>query len=161
MLVSYHSLYSGHHHHRLSINVLGGCIGGDTHRKLNNIRSITNLLPTHSFKFSNAIKSIGFGSCNSRLICKNNAMNDRSINGISAEEVVLYEEGGRKRKVKCEVEVVSWRERRVKSEVEVNADVDSVWKALTDYERLADFIPNLIFRFVEIEIVSVHFEIIS
>lgn len=88
-------------------------------------------------------------------------MNDRSINGISAEEVVLYEEGGRKRKVKCEVEVVSWRERRVKSEVEVNADVDSVWKALTDYERLADFIPNLIFRFVEIEIVSVHFEIIS
>ncbi|XP_024984427.1 uncharacterized protein LOC112520315 isoform X2 [Cynara cardunculus var. scolymus] len=78
-----------------------------------------------------------------RCVCKN-AMNG-TINGISAEEVVLYEEGGKKRKVKCEVEVISWRERRVKSEVEVDADVDSVWNALTDYERLADFIPNLIF----------------
>lgn len=72
---------------------------------------------------------------------------DGTVNGISAEEVVLYEEGGRRRKVKCEVEVISWRERRVKSEVEVDADVDSVWKVVTDYERLADFIPNLIFRY--------------
>ncbi|GJZ37761.1 nucleotide-binding alpha-beta plait domain-containing protein, partial [Tanacetum coccineum] len=71
------------------------------------------------------------------------SMNNGSL--INAEEVVLYEEGGKKRKVKCEVEVISWRERRVKSQVEVDADVDSVWTALTDYERLADFIPNLIF----------------
>ncbi|KAI3513156.1 hypothetical protein L1887_20483 [Cichorium endivia] len=28
----------------------------------------------------------------------------------------------------------------------VDADVDSVWNALPDYERLADFIPNHIFR---------------
>lgn len=72
-------------------------------------------------------------------------MNGTINGGINAEEVVLYEEGGRIRKVKCEVEVISWRERRVKSEVQVDADVDSVWNALTDYERLADFIPNLIF----------------
>ncbi|PWA69416.1 cyclase/dehydrase [Artemisia annua] len=71
--------------------------------------------------------------------------NERLKNEISAEEVVLNEEGGKKRKVKCEVEVISWRERRVKSQVEVDADVESVWTALTDYERLADFIPNLIF----------------
>nr|XP_043609044.1 uncharacterized protein LOC122580962 [Erigeron canadensis] len=75
----------------------------------------------------------------------NNGSSSSSSSVVSAEEVVLYEEGGKKRKVNCEVEVVSWRERRVKAEVQVNADVDSVWKALTDYERLADFIPNLIF----------------
>lgn len=48
------------------------------------------------------------------------------------------------RKVKCEVEVISWRERRIKAEIVVNADVDSVWDSLTDYERLADFVPNLV-----------------
>ncbi|XP_075084094.1 uncharacterized protein LOC107820383 [Nicotiana tabacum] len=46
--------------------------------------------------------------------------------------------------VRCEVEVVSWRERRIKAEIPVNADVNSVWNALTDYERLADFVPNLV-----------------
>lgn len=56
-------------------------------------------------------------------------------------EVVL---GGKK--VKCEVEVVSWRERRIRAEISVNADVESVWSSLTDYERLADFIPNLVRR---------------
>ncbi|KAL6338799.1 hypothetical protein AAG906_023949 [Vitis piasezkii] len=54
------------------------------------------------------------------------------------------EEG--ERKVHCEVEVISWRERRIKAEILVNADIESVWDALTDYERLADFIPNLVCR---------------
>ncbi|OWM76350.1 hypothetical protein CDL15_Pgr028220 [Punica granatum] len=48
------------------------------------------------------------------------------------------------RKVHCEVEVISWRERKIKAEILVNADVESVWNALTDYEHLADFIPNLV-----------------
>ncbi|KAK6128372.1 hypothetical protein DH2020_037884 [Rehmannia glutinosa] len=58
------------------------------------------------------------------------------------EEELLV--GFGERKVKCEVEVISWRERRIKAEISVNADVESVWNALTDYERLADFIPNLV-----------------
>lgn len=48
----------------------------------------------------------------------------------------------------CEVDVVSWRERRIKARVPVAADVESVWSVLTDYERLANFIPNLIYRSV-------------
>ncbi|KAL3502213.1 hypothetical protein ACH5RR_036662 [Cinchona calisaya] len=48
------------------------------------------------------------------------------------------------RKVHSEIEVISWRERRIKAEIVVNADVESVWDSLTDYERLADFIPNLV-----------------
>ncbi|MCD7454779.1 hypothetical protein HAX54_026073 [Datura stramonium] len=51
---------------------------------------------------------------------------------------------GLEKKVRCEVEVVSWRERKIKAEIFVNADVDSVWNSLTDYERLADFVPNLV-----------------
>ncbi|KAE8735801.1 hypothetical protein F3Y22_tig00000329pilonHSYRG00028 [Hibiscus syriacus] len=50
----------------------------------------------------------------------------------------------RNKRVHCELEVLSWRERRIKADISVSADIDSVWDALTDYERLADFIPNLI-----------------
>jgi hypothetical protein len=42
--------------------------------------------------------------------------------------------------------VVSWRERRVLASVPVAADVDTLWQVITDYERLADFIPNLVQR---------------
>ncbi|KAI0519657.1 hypothetical protein KFK09_007111 [Dendrobium nobile] len=49
------------------------------------------------------------------------------------------------RPVHYEVDVVSWRERRIRAKVLVHADVDTVWTVLTDYERLADFIPNLIY----------------
>uniref|UniRef100_A0A804M706 Coenzyme Q-binding protein COQ10 START domain-containing protein n=1 Tax=Zea mays TaxID=4577 RepID=A0A804M706_MAIZE len=48
------------------------------------------------------------------------------------------------RGVKCDVDVVSWRERRVLASVPVAADVDTLWQVITDYERLADFIPNLV-----------------
>ncbi|EPS70619.1 hypothetical protein M569_04139, partial [Genlisea aurea] len=47
-------------------------------------------------------------------------------------------------RVKCAVEVISWRERRIRASISVNADVRCVWNSLTDYERLADFIPNLV-----------------
>lgn len=48
--------------------------------------------------------------------------------------------------VKCDVDVVSWRERRIIGSVAVAADVDTLWQVITDYERLADFIPNLVHR---------------
>lgn len=56
-----------------------------------------------------------------------------------------HEEEG-EREVHCEVQVISWRERRVNAQINVDADTESVWNALTDYERLADFIPNLVWR---------------
>lgn len=54
----------------------------------------------------------------------------------------VEEEGDRE--VHCELQVVSWRERRVKADISINADINSVWNSLTDYEHLADFIPNLV-----------------
>lgn len=56
----------------------------------------------------------------------------------------VEEEGDRE--VHCELQVVSWRERRVKADISINADINSVWNSLTDYEHLADFIPNLVWR---------------
>ncbi|XP_050207107.1 uncharacterized protein LOC126656560 [Mercurialis annua] len=48
------------------------------------------------------------------------------------------------RKVNCEVQVISWRERRIKAHITVHSHIQSLWDALTDYERLADYIPNLV-----------------
>ncbi|CAL0306690.1 unnamed protein product [Lupinus luteus] len=62
-----------------------------------------------------------------------NNNNNNNNNIVNVEEDVY-----------CEVELVSWRERRVKASISINADIDSVWNALTDYEHLADFIPNLV-----------------
>lgn len=73
----------------------------------------------------------------------------KSISQIKNREQEEEEEKGvisGERKVKCDVEVISWRERRIRAEISVNADIESVWYALTDYERLADFIPNLVSR---------------
>ncbi|XP_076951609.1 uncharacterized protein LOC143625025 [Bidens hawaiensis] len=137
MLVSDQSIFSGHRHGH--IHAFGNSSVKLQHSSSFKIRRRNNIYRTRYFNVSNS-SFTSIGGCDFSKSVSNNA-----TNGISAEEVVLYEEGGRKRKVKCEVEVISWRERRVKSEVEVDADVDSVWNALTDYERLADFIPNLIF----------------
>ncbi|KAF3974848.1 hypothetical protein CMV_001860 [Castanea mollissima] len=59
------------------------------------------------------------------------------------EEEEEEEEEDRKL-VHCEVEVISWRERRIKAQISIHAHIQSVWNALTDYERLADYIPNLV-----------------
>ncbi|GAB2210186.1 hypothetical protein Droror1_Dr00015446 [Drosera rotundifolia] len=42
------------------------------------------------------------------------------------------------------------RSRRIESSVEIDASLNTVWKILTDYERLADFVPGLaVSRLVE------------
>ncbi|KNA22884.1 hypothetical protein SOVF_030170 [Spinacia oleracea] len=69
---------------------------------------------------------------------------ERAGNREAEEQHLQQERENWERKVNCEVEVISWRERQIKAEVKVNADVESVWNALTDYERLADFVPNLV-----------------
>ncbi|KAL1301200.1 hypothetical protein HN51_045845 [Arachis hypogaea] len=64
--------------------------------------------------------------------------------GNFGEEDEKGRNGERECEVQCEVHVVSWRERTIKAEIFVNADTESLWNVLTDYEHLADFIPNLV-----------------
>lgn len=77
---------------------------------------------------------------------RKNLLSNTANNTGSSTDDGLEDEKEEERKVHCEVEVISWRERRIKAEISVHADVGSVWNALTDYERLADFIPNLVRR---------------
>nr|KYP58332.1 hypothetical protein KK1_004635 [Cajanus cajan] len=97
--------------------------------------SLTLFFPSHS-----PLKSIAVSStqCKPRIRCHKEVGNGNINDGVDEEK----EEG--EREVLCEVQVVSWRERRVKAEISVNADIESIWNALTDYEHLADFIPNLV-----------------
>ena len=77
-------------------------------------------------------------SNNHYLVNNNNIEEEEEEEDEEEEEI--------ERKVHCEVEVISWRERRIKAQIPIHANIHSVWNALTDYERLADFIPNLVSR---------------
>ncbi|XP_027340948.1 uncharacterized protein LOC113854243 isoform X3 [Abrus precatorius] len=92
--------------------------------------SVSLFFPSHSLHKPIAVSSTQFKP---RIHCGNG-----NNNGIEEEEEEEPCE------VQCEVQVVSWRERRVKAQIPINADIHSVWNALTDYEHLADFIPNLV-----------------
>ena len=48
--------------------------------------------------------------------------------------------------VYIEVKTLEKNSRRIESRIPVDASLDTVWNILTDYERLADFIPNLVYR---------------
>ncbi|XP_077248836.1 polyketide cyclase/dehydrase/lipid transporter isoform X2 [Tasmannia lanceolata] len=74
---------------------------------------------------------------------KQNPRNQSATDKFKEKEEQNGEEED-ERQVHCEVDVISWRERRIKAWVLVYSDVESVWNVLTDYEKLADFIPNLI-----------------
>jgi len=42
-----------------------------------------------------------------------------------------------------EIKKLQKNSRRIRSKISINASLDTVWKILTDYEKLADFIPGL------------------
>ncbi|TKY60472.1 hypothetical protein E2542_SST17571 [Spatholobus suberectus] len=94
--------------------------------------SLSLFFPSHSAHKGIAVSST---QCKPRIRCEKEVGNSNN-NGVEEEEG--------EREVQCEVQVVSWRERRVKAQISINADIESVWNALTDYEHLADFIPNLV-----------------
>lgn len=70
--------------------------------------------------------------------------NHPNLKNSGEDELQEEQQQEQDRDVDWQVDVVSWRERRIHAEICVQADIDSVWNALTDYERLADFIPNLV-----------------
>jgi ribosome-associated toxin RatA of RatAB toxin-antitoxin module len=46
-------------------------------------------------------------------------------------------------KVEVQVEKIAERQRRISATIQIPQPVEQIWKVLTDYEALADFIPNL------------------
>ncbi|KAI9165042.1 hypothetical protein LWI28_006495 [Acer negundo] len=118
-----------------------------------NLDRLLHYLPFHSQIFQRKCllyySSINISKLNTRArirssVSRNNNLNISKLRKEDNGDDDDDDDDDEERKVGCEVDVVSWRERRVKAEISVQADIDSVWNALTDYERLADFIPNLV-----------------
>ncbi|XP_050236080.1 uncharacterized protein LOC126686095 [Mercurialis annua] len=42
-----------------------------------------------------------------------------------------------------QIEKLGWNSRRIRSKIAINSSLDTIWNVLTDYEKLADFIPGL------------------
>ncbi|XP_065874877.1 uncharacterized protein [Euphorbia lathyris] len=108
----------------------------NTNHPLRTIQGSFLLLPTHPQKYVKF--SILRLNRNSTLVNSIRGCHGTTKKKFNAEEEDV------ERKVNCEVQVISWRERRIKAQITVYADIQSLWSALTDYERLADFIPNLV-----------------
>lgn len=73
-----------------------------------------------------------------------NADDENSGNLLVTEDVEIEEsqsliEDG----VYIEVTKLEKNSRRIESRISIDASLDSIWNILTDYERLADFIPGL------------------
>ncbi len=56
---------------------------------------------------------------------------------------VSLEEASLLQAVEVTTEAVAERQRRISAKIQIPYSVESVWQVLTDYESLADFIPNL------------------
>lgn len=59
--------------------------------------------------------------------------------GVEESEESLVEDG-----VCVEVMKLDKNSRRIESRISIEASLSSIWNILTDYERLADFIPGLV-----------------
>lgn len=66
--------------------------------------------------------------------------NDTGEEGSDEEE---EEEEGEEDGIEIEIEKMGKNRRMIRSKIAVKASLQNVWKVITDYERLADFIPGL------------------
>lgn len=71
--------------------------------------------------------------------------NDGDVGADSEEDMytLLPDSESQDESIKIEIEKTGKNSRRITSKVAVQASLQSVWHTLTDYERLADFIPGL------------------
>ena len=62
---------------------------------------------------------------------------------ISAELSLTAEQAALLQDVEVQTEAVAERQRQITAKIQISNPVEQVWQVLTDYEALADFIPNL------------------
>lgn len=98
---------------------------------------------SYSFPFKNQNHSVSrFGDSRPhRLHCSN------KLDSISDEDDCDYDEDSKAEQpdldIELEIEKAGQNCRRIRSEIGIEAPLSTVWDVLTDYERLADFIPGL------------------
>ncbi|MBT9311035.1 SRPBCC family protein [Leptothoe kymatousa] len=67
----------------------------------------------------------------------------RSDNLALDRDSVVQLNGSLSQQVSIKTDKISRRQRQIVATVEIPRSLEQVWKVLTDYERLADFVPNL------------------
>jgi len=66
-----------------------------------------------------------------------------AIDDIGAEVSLTAKEAALLQDVEVQTQAVAERQRQITAKIQIPHSVEQVWKVLTDYESLADFIPNL------------------
>lgn len=65
------------------------------------------------------------------------ATDDSGAELMTAEQAALLQD------VEVQTKAVAERQRQITAKIQISSPVEQVWQVLTDYEALADFIPNL------------------
>jgi hypothetical protein len=73
----------------------------------------------------------------------NDTDDDGYYSYVGEEEEEVSEDSVSEDGVFIEIKKLQKNSRRIRSKISINASLDTVWKILTDYEKLADFIPSL------------------
>ncbi|MDZ8052549.1 MAG: SRPBCC family protein [Aulosira sp. ZfuCHP01] len=71
---------------------------------------------------------------------------DMDVNAASDEtnlELNLAVDTGGEPPVEIQIEKIAERQRQITAKIQIPQPVEQIWKVLTDYEALVDFIPNL------------------
>lgn len=66
-----------------------------------------------------------------------------ATNDIDAESSLIASNTALLQDVKVQTEAVAERQRQITAKIQIPHPVEQVWQVLTNYESLADFIPNL------------------
>ncbi|KAL9430479.1 hypothetical protein AB3S75_025800 [Citrus x aurantiifolia] len=86
---------------------------------------------------------------NGTSYCSNTNSSELDIEDDDDDDVLSEEGSGSQTQslhgdgVCIEIKKLGRNSRRIRSKIEIDASLDTVWHILTDYEKLADFVPNL------------------
>ncbi|ESR57890.1 hypothetical protein CICLE_v10021459mg [Citrus x clementina] len=86
---------------------------------------------------------------NGTSYCSNTNSSELDIEEEDDDDVLSEEGSGSQTQslhgdgVCIEIKKLGRNSRRIRSKIEIDASLDTVWHILTDYEKLADFVPNL------------------
>lgn len=110
--------------------------------------SIQKTTHTHSLLTLSPEFNLSQFKHNSTSYCSNT--NSSVLDIEDDDDDVLSEEGSGSQTqslsgdgVCIEIKKLGRNSRRIRSKIEIDASLDTVWNILTDYEKLADFVPNL------------------
>jgi ribosome-associated toxin RatA of RatAB toxin-antitoxin module len=77
------------------------------------------------------------------MATQDNSITDDNYDSNSDDPLIMSESSDRSSQIEIQVEKLAERQRQITAVINIPQSVEQVWKILTDYESLPDFIPNL------------------